>query len=47
VGGVVLGVAQELGTQWNPSRGDLVGFAIFLLVLVLRPQGLVARKATA
>jgi len=46
-GGVVLGVAQELGTQWNPSRGDLVGFAIFLLVLVLRPQGLVARKATA
>jgi branched-chain amino acid transport system permease protein len=47
VGGVVLGVAQELGTQWNPSRGDLIGFAIFLLVLVLRPQGLVARKATA
>jgi len=47
LGGIVLGVAQELGTQWNPSRGQLAGYVIFLLVLVLRPQGLVARKATA
>jgi branched-chain amino acid transport system permease protein len=45
VGGVILGVAQEIGSQINSSDGFLAGYIIFLAVLVLRPQGLVARGA--
>ena len=45
VGGIVLGVAQEIGQQINSSDGFLAGYIIFLAVLVLRPQGLVARGA--
>jgi branched-subunit amino acid ABC-type transport system permease component len=45
VGGVILGVAQEIGTQINSSSGFLAGYIVFLAVLVLRPQGLVARGA--
>ena len=45
VGGVILGVAQQLGTQINSSSGFLAGYIVFLAVLVLRPQGLVARGA--
>jgi branched-chain amino acid transport system permease protein len=45
VGGVILGVAQEVGSQINSSDGFLAGYIIFLAVLVLRPQGLVARGA--
>ncbi len=45
VGGVILGVAQQIGTQINASSGFLAGYLVFLAVLVLRPQGLVARGA--
>ncbi len=45
VGGVILGVAQEIGTQINSSSGFLAGYLVFLVVLVLRPQGLVSRGA--
>jgi branched-subunit amino acid ABC-type transport system permease component len=45
VGGIVLGVAQEIGAQINPSDSFLAGYIIFLAVLVLRPQGLTARRA--
>jgi branched-chain amino acid transport system permease protein len=45
VGGVILGVAQQIGTQINSSSGFLAGYIVFLAVLVLRPQGLVARGA--
>ena len=45
VGGVVLGVAQEIGAQINASDQLLAGYIVFLAVLVLRPQGLVARRA--
>ncbi len=45
VGGVILGVAQEIGSQINSSDGFLAGYLIFLVVLVVRPQGLVARGA--
>jgi len=45
VGGVILGVAQEIGSQINSSDGFLAGYIIFLAVLVIRPQGLVARGA--
>jgi branched-subunit amino acid ABC-type transport system permease component len=47
VGGVVLGVAQQIGTQVNSSSGFLAGYLVFLAVLVLRPQGLVARGAAS
>jgi branched-chain amino acid transport system permease protein len=44
LGGVVLGVAQEIGAQINPSDSLLAGYLVFLAVLVLRPQGLTARR---
>jgi branched-subunit amino acid ABC-type transport system permease component len=45
LGGVVLGVAQQIGAQINISDEVLAGYLVFLAVLVLRPQGLTARKA--
>jgi branched-chain amino acid transport system permease protein len=47
LGGVILGVAQAVGAQINPSYETLAGYAVFLLVLVIRPQGLVSRGAQA
>lgn len=47
LGGVVLGVAQLIGAQINPSWEPLAGYAVFLLVLVVRPQGLTGRGAQA
>ncbi len=47
LGGVVLGVAQAVGAQINPSWEQLAGYAVFLLVLVIRPQGLTSRGAAA
>jgi branched-subunit amino acid ABC-type transport system permease component len=40
LGGVVLGVAQQIGAQINFSDEILAGYLVFLAVLVLRPQGL-------
>jgi len=45
LGGVVLGVAQQIGAQINISDELLAGFIVFLVVLVLRPQGLTSRRA--
>ena len=45
LGGVVLGVAQEIGSQINSSDGFLAGYIVFLAVLILRPQGLTGRRA--
>jgi branched-chain amino acid transport system permease protein len=45
VGGIVLGVAQEIGAQINFSDELLAGYLVFLAVLVLRPQGLASRRA--
>jgi branched-chain amino acid transport system permease protein len=44
VGGIVLGVAQQIGAQINISDEVLAGFIVFLAVLVLRPQGLTSRR---
>ncbi len=44
LGGVVLGVAQQVGAQINISYEALAGYIIFLVVLVFRPQGLTARR---
>ncbi|HEY9240992.1 MAG TPA: branched-chain amino acid ABC transporter permease [Streptosporangiaceae bacterium] len=47
LGGVVLGVAQQIGAQVNISYELLAGYFVFLAVLVIRPQGLTYRKAQA
>jgi branched-subunit amino acid ABC-type transport system permease component len=45
LGGVVLGVAQQVGAQINISYEVLAGYLVLLAVLVFRPQGLTARRA--
>jgi branched-chain amino acid transport system permease protein len=45
IGGVVLGVAQQIGAQINISYSQLGGYVIFLLVLVVWPQGITGRRA--
>ena len=45
LGGVVLGVAQQIGAQINISYEVLAGYIVLLAVLVFRPQGLTGRKA--
>jgi branched-chain amino acid transport system permease protein len=45
VGGIILGVAQQIGAQINISYEQLGGYVIFLLVLVAWPQGLTSRRA--
>ncbi len=47
LGGVVLGVSQAIGAQISGSDEFLAGYIVFLAVLVLRPQGLIARRSTS
>jgi branched-chain amino acid transport system permease protein len=44
IGGIVLGVAQQIGAQINISYELLAGYLVFLAVLVIRPQGITARR---
>jgi branched-chain amino acid transport system permease protein len=50
VGGVIIGVAQTVGNQidveYDFLSGPLLGNLIFLVVLVLRPTGLLGRPTT-
>jgi branched-chain amino acid transport system permease protein len=47
IGGVLLGVAEGLTAYlWSDSYAQVVNFAIFLLVLLVRPSGLLGRSAT-
>ncbi|MCB1336352.1 MAG: branched-chain amino acid ABC transporter permease [Maritimibacter sp.] len=39
-GGIILGVSQAIGAQIDPGYQILAGHLAFLIVLVLRPQGL-------
>ena len=39
-GGIILGVAQNLGAEWNVEYKQLIGHLVFLAVLVIRPTGL-------
>jgi branched-chain amino acid transport system permease protein len=39
-GGILLGVAQSIGAQFDAAWQMLAGHLLFLFVLVLRPQGL-------
>ncbi len=42
-GGVILGVAQAIGAKLNPGWQILAGHLAFIVVLVLRPNGLFPR----
>lgn len=46
LGGLVLGVAQTVGAQVHPAYGVLAGHLVFLLALLLRPQGLMPKVVT-
>jgi branched-chain amino acid transport system permease protein len=47
VGGILLGVVQQLGAQVNSNDQVLAGQLLFLLILVIRPQGLTSGRRTA
>jgi branched-chain amino acid transport system permease protein len=47
VGGIVLGVAQQIGAQINPAYQILAGHVVFLAVLAVRSRGLFAVKEAA
>jgi branched-chain amino acid transport system permease protein len=44
VGGVVLGVAQNVGAYFSPGWRELAGHLVFLIVLAWRPTGLFGRR---
>jgi len=43
IGGVILGIAQNLGSQVDASWQILAQHLVFLIALVLRPQGLLSK----
>lgn len=43
-GGIILGISQSLGAAINPGYQILAGHLVFLVILVLRPQGLFPRS---
>ena len=44
LGGLIVGLTQELGVVFLPSSTKLLGvFIVFILVLLFRPQGLLGR----
>ena len=45
VGGIILGVAQTIGAQVDPAWQILAGHVVFLVILLVRPQGLFSRQA--
>ena len=45
LGGLIIGLTQELGVVFAPSSTKLIGvFLVFILVLLLRPQGLLGKR---
>ena len=47
LGGVILGVAQLVGAKWlGPGWQVVSGHVVFVLILTLRPKGLLAKTVT-
>jgi branched-chain amino acid transport system permease protein len=46
-GGIILGLAQNIGAQLNPTWFQLAGHIVTLLVLAFKPTGLFARTRDA
>jgi len=45
IGGLMLGVIEAFGMHFtNPSLKALLSYAVFIAVLILRPEGLLTRK---
>jgi len=47
IGGLVLGCAQTIGAQINPSYGVLAGHLVFLAILAFRPSGLLPKVVSS
>jgi branched-chain amino acid transport system permease protein len=47
IGGIILGLAQAIGAQIDPSLQILAGHLVFLVVLAVRPEGLTRGRVTA
>jgi branched-chain amino acid transport system permease protein len=46
LGGVLIGVSEALaGVLIDPSRKQMVSYALLILVLLVRPQGLLGKRA--
>jgi branched-subunit amino acid ABC-type transport system permease component len=47
LGALVVGIVTEVGAAyWNPQLKDVLAFAVLIVVLLVRPQGLFAQLAT-
>jgi branched-subunit amino acid ABC-type transport system permease component len=46
-GGIILGVAQQIGAQINSADQILAGYVVFIIVLAIRPQGLTGARSPA
>ena len=46
-GGILLGIAQEIGANFQAADQVLAGQVLFLLILIVRPQGLTGRRERA
>ena len=46
VGGIILGVAQAIGAQIDPSYQVLAGHLVFLAVLAFRPEGITSGRVS-
>lgn len=44
IGAMVLGISQSLAFRFDPGFGILAGHLVFLIVLALRPQGILGRE---
>ncbi|WP_226898709.1 branched-chain amino acid ABC transporter permease [Poseidonibacter ostreae] len=40
IGGIILGVAQTIGSNINPGWGILAGHLVFIIILMIKPNGL-------
>lgn len=46
-GGILLGIAQDIGANFRAADQILAGQLLFLLILIIRPQGLTGRRERA